>query len=382
MKKHLMIAAGLAVLSTSAAHATRARMDALGQDGATGSHFISDTRNVFKNPAHLNSMTNYVVTEWGANATATADPSSDAPQAEGGFFRQAGSFSYGVYLGSNVRAQNATKTHTTPTLTYLDRSNQLDLFFAGDAGVEWGFHIYRASNEDEQTTLFKQENDAMGIGLGVIFGDTNVYANIDFKEESKGSTLAVGDKWESETPMQIGVAHDWNSYTFFAEYNKTGYKLSHSTATTAVTDKNETKGLTLGAGHTKNVSSSARIYSSLVYSTSDNEDTQGTAAKTTTDATNLDLTFGFEVDANSWLTLRGNISQDLTGSSENTAKKKLSDERSTNVAAGATLNFGKLKVDGIIGTNSADTGIDNTHTESGHLDLDTLMTRVAVHYWF
>ena len=80
MKKHIAIAAGLAVLSTSA-FATKARMNALGQGDDRGSFYIQDSRNVFRNASEVNNMTNYVVTEWGT-ASNTAD-SVTAPHAEG-----------------------------------------------------------------------------------------------------------------------------------------------------------------------------------------------------------------------------------------------------------------------------------------------------------
>ena len=92
MKKSVLIATGLAVLSTSA-YATKARMSALGQDEGLGSYYMGDTRNVFRNPADLNYTKNYMVAEWGQDA-GTAN-------AEGGFFRELGAFNYGVYLGSN-----------------------------------------------------------------------------------------------------------------------------------------------------------------------------------------------------------------------------------------------------------------------------------------
>src|SRR6056300_1577489 len=94
MKKSVLIATGLAVLSTSA-YATKARMSALGQDSALGSYYMGDTRNVFRNPADLNSTKNYMVAEFGDNGT------GNNPNAEGGFFREMGAFNYGVYLGSN-----------------------------------------------------------------------------------------------------------------------------------------------------------------------------------------------------------------------------------------------------------------------------------------
>ena len=59
MKKHILIATGLALLS-GAAHATKARMQALGQDQNLGSFYLGDTRNVFRNAADLNGTKDYI----------------------------------------------------------------------------------------------------------------------------------------------------------------------------------------------------------------------------------------------------------------------------------------------------------------------------------
>ncbi|MBY0412824.1 MAG: hypothetical protein K2Q18_01600 [Bdellovibrionales bacterium] len=96
MKRNVLVIAGLAVLSTNA-FASKARVEALNQDSVRGSEYISDSRNIFRNPAHLNTMSNYLVTEWG---TAASTDSQTAPRAEGGFFRETGSFNYGLYLGN------------------------------------------------------------------------------------------------------------------------------------------------------------------------------------------------------------------------------------------------------------------------------------------
>ncbi|TNE99919.1 MAG: hypothetical protein EP326_07310, partial [Deltaproteobacteria bacterium] len=105
MKKQIIVATGLAVLSTSA-WATKSRLEALGQD-SNGSYYIKDSRSIFLNPAHVNTFKNYVVSEWGTQNN-SAD-STTSPHAEGGFFREAGAFSYGVYLGNESRAQNGLK---------------------------------------------------------------------------------------------------------------------------------------------------------------------------------------------------------------------------------------------------------------------------------
>ena len=75
MKKHLMIATGLAVLSTSA-FASKARMSALNQSATFGSFYLEDNRNAFRSSNSVNSMSNYIITEWGERFTNVDNTSS------------------------------------------------------------------------------------------------------------------------------------------------------------------------------------------------------------------------------------------------------------------------------------------------------------------
>ncbi len=370
MKKHIVLATGLAMLSTSA-FATKSRMEALGQDTGRGSHYIKDTRSIFRNAAHVNTFKNYIVTEWGTEA-------AGADTAEGGFFREMGSFNYGIYLGSEL-GEHAPATKTGAG--YLAQTNRTQLFFGGDMGVQWGANVYYASNKDEQANTFEQKNSAFGLGLGAIFGDIEGYANLDISDKSEGRTGGVaGDKWEGDLGLDLGLSYSWNAWTFFAEYDMSGAEDKRAASKTEYSDDT----LTVGAGYIHEVSSTARLISDISF-VMRNQETK-TATTLEQKDTYIPLTFGFEADATSWLTLRGSVAQniflasqegDLTTVANNSKKKTRAN--TTDVAAGATLTFGKLMVDGMIGTTS-NAGAANT--EDGTLSLDRLMTKVAVHYWF
>ena len=73
--------------------------------------------------------------------------------------------------------------------------------------------------------------------------------------------------------------------------------------------------------------------------------------------------------------LIGSTETETTGATTN--GKSVSDVNTTRVNLSATLNFGKLMVDGVIGTDSPANGAN-----TGRLNLDQVMTRVGVHYWF
>lgn len=390
MKKHVLIATGLAVLSTSA-FATKARMTSLGQDSGYGSHYMSDSRNVFRNAANVNSTKNYVVTEWGT-AAATASTAT-APGAEGGFFREAGAFSYGLYLGSDLESQNAIRTAGAGYAGTTGigfgvagahaRDNELDVVFGGDMGVEWGVRASYASGNDESgTPAVKEKQNSLGLGAGIIMGDLNVYLNLGLNDKTENANNTNGSKFEGDS-MVAGAGYNWMNYTFFGSYESRGAEF-----TTTGVAKNETtqKIITVGAGHIKEVSATSRLNMDLAYKNTKNEDKDGTTATNNREVklSQLPLTVGFETDATSWLSVRGSISQNLflNNRSDKTGSTTLksTDSNTTTVAAGATLNFGKLKVDGSIGNNG--TGGTANAGKSGVLDTDRLLTQVAVHYWF
>lgn len=375
MKKTLVIA-GLAVLSTTA-FASKARLQALGQDGRA-SLFLDDTRSVFLNPAKLNTMSDYVTAEWGTSAN-TVD-SEAAPHAEGGFFKKSNSFAYGVYVGNEYGAKNDKKTGASFAAT----DNVSEFFLAGDMGMKWGARFSYSSNEDKPATGIKKENSTMGLGLGIEHGAIEAYTNLVLKDESKGAT-AAGDKFDAETGINAGLSYGMNSMKFYADYDKSGYKITDATGTTSDVASSE---LAVGVAKTHEITAGSTMFIDLRYLMSSWEDKKVTAAATAkkTEETTLPLTIGFETQATSWLTLRGSVVQNIIiGDTETKygdgAKKEATNANSTAVNAGATLTFGKLMIDGVVGTTSN----DRTATASankGVLATDNLMTRVAVNYWF
>ena len=381
MKKQIVLAT-IATLATSSAWATKSRMNALGQYQDRGSFYIQDTRNVFRNAARINQTNNYIVTEWG---DATAAGGQTTPKAEGGFFKNAGAFNYGLYLGSDINDYGSLATGYAGSAVTLpaglkDRSNDLDLFFGGDMGVEWGARLHYANGKNEGT--IEQKQSTLGLGLGMVMGDLNAYVNYMLNSEHEGSTALASDKLEDDGSMNIGVGYDWMDFTFFVDYDKKAAKLTQG-ATPATTETSQSV-LNVGAGYTKEISSTSRMFTDLSFRMTSQED-KAAGATTERDYTALPLTVGFETDATSWLTLRGSISQNIIlnnvkTKTTGTAEVKSTQDNTTSVQAGATLNFGKLMIDGMIGTN----GTNGTAGagKSGVLDTDRLLTQVAVHYWF
>jgi len=361
MKKTLVIA-GLAVLSTSA-FASKARMEALGQGSA--SNYIMDSRSVFLNPASVNDQKNYITTEWGTSAV-TAD-GVITPRAEGGFFREMGTFAYGLYLGND----SSKVAHGTG---FMVPSNSLDLFIGGDMGMKWGAKVHYANAKDEQATI-NVKNSALGVSLGASQGDLEGYVNLDLSDKSTGRTGGLlADTSELKPSYKVGGSYKYASWSFFADYDAS--KLEEKV--TAVTSTTKDSTIVVGAGRVHEVNPTSRIFTDIKLSMNTNETVAAGKVKTN----KLPATLGMEVDATSWLVLRGSVSQNVVlGEVKNSAGKSKSVLNSTSVNGGATLNFGKLKVDGMIGNTSGSrtgaVGVNN-----GALTTDNLLTRVGVTYMF
>lgn len=374
MKRQLAVVAGLAVLS-SPAFASKARMQALSQ--GTASSYIDDTRSIFLNPAKLNDMNNYVITEWGTASDST--DSETAPRAEGGFFKKADAISYGLYFGNEEGMNNSDKAGDS--LAVAD--NNIELFFAGDMGLKWGARVQYSSNENKPTGGIKKESNVLGLGLGVITGGVEAYANLLLTDESKGGA-AAGDKYEADMGMNLGASYMMNGMTFYVDYNKSGYE---TTVSSVKTDDVSSTDIVAGVAKKHELAAGSNMFMNLNYTMSKEENTKATGtAEKKNESSSLPLTIGFESEAASWLTLRASVAQNFVlGSSETTlgdgTKTEKTTANSTTVNAGATLNFGKLKVDGVIGTQDVSRS-GTAGTKRGNLSTDNLMTRVAVNYWF
>jgi len=335
MRKQILIAASLAALSTSA-WATKARLQALGQDTDAGSLYYSDTRSVFKNPAYINEYNNFVITEV---------TRGNGNVAEGGFYKSAGSLNYGFNF-SNSGLNNG--------------GNELQAFVGGDAGIQWGVSAQIGKSEMESAPgVTSQDDSSFGLSAGAIMGNMEAYVRLSLKNETSDPSL--NETTEGDLNPVIGVAYTMNNNTFFGEFEKNG---SETTIAGATTETSGTE-FRVGWGRVHKVSDSARIYTDVMFQAVESEP----AANQEQEDKSVPVTVAMEADANSWLTLRGSVSHNIYETSETEAAGTETESSgiagSTSVGVGATLNFGKLKVDGSIATQSSDT-----------------TARVGVHYWF
>ena len=378
MKKQLTVALGLAVLATPA-FASKARLQALGED-TNGSFYINDNRNIFLNSAQVNTHKDLVTFETGD--TSESIDNASTPRSEGGFFTAKGNMVYGVHLGSESATSNALRTWADAS----NEQNMLDVFVGGDAGMKWGANL-SYSNVAEGGTI---DNDkVMRTRLGVAQDNWDAFANVSLMNESQDEN---GADFKGKMGYQVGGSYMMNDYKLFAEYRSIKAEDKQASADAEI-------GLwRIGAGRTSKLNDKATLFTKLeVNRTTLNLETatgslNGPNVNTydglplTTGGedlviTDVPLTIGMEVDAASWLTVRGSVSQSLVSDVSLKATSNENLEDTTIVNLGATLKFGELSVDGVIGNNDGTT-VDADGTSSGTIRTDSLMSRVSMTYKF
>lgn len=377
MKRQLTVALGLAVLATPV-FASKARLQALGED-AYGSSYINDNRNIWLNAAQINNHKDLVTYEFGGNVT--NDGAADS-RGEGGVYKTMGNMVYGVHFGGASNTANLMRAGSG--LTGANEDNNVDVFVGGDAGLKWGANLGYAKTADEGSNL---SAESMRTRLGVIMGDTQVYANINLINNAKGDNATTA-KFEGDMGYQLGVIHAWDGNTLFADYR------SFDAEGTLGTTKGDlsSKQLYVGIGRVERLNDKTNLFAKAQYLMADSEnDNSGIIpgqcaggnlfacdeAKTS----QVPVTFGIETEATSWLTLRASVSQTIWGTQEvNNTESSVKD--STAINAGATLKFGELSVDGVIGNNDGATRGEDTSSGEGSIRTDELMSRVSMTYRF
>jgi hypothetical protein len=375
MKKQLALALGLSVLATPAAFASKARLLALGES-TNGSFFINDNRNIFLNAAEVNNNKDLVTFEFGAGSTTDTDT---APNAEGGVLKAHGNLVYGLHLG---RVTSFNQTAAAVGSIYQP-SNAIDLFVGGDAGVKWGANLTYASSMDEKNgsgvNTSDSEAKSLDLNFGVQAGDISAYvkAGVMGSSENKdvlGTVAAVDLDRKSE--FEVGASFKVSEYVAFAQANMNKYEEKEAN------EDIKNASYLLGAARTERLNDKTTMFVKLSgsYVNADNEVLNATDSETKT--ITVPVSIGLEHDANSWLALRGSVSQNIWSKVDSDANDKSTVANSTNVNAGATLKFGELSIDGVVGTNNGSGVASTTTAESGTLALDNLMTRASVTYRF
>ena len=391
MKKQLTVALGLAVLATPA-FATKARLQALGED-SYGSAYINDNRNIWLNAAQINNHKDLVTYEFGGNTTGD---SAATPRGEGGVYKAMGNMVYGVHFGGASTTANGLRAGAG--LTGANEDNNVDVFVGGDAGMKWGANLgYAKSSNETRTSGVSAES--LRTRLGVIMGDTQVYGNINLINNAKGTNSAPSAKFEGKLGFQVGAIHAWEGNSLFVDFRKFDAEGTIGAPAVGKGDINSQQ-LAVGIGRVERLNDKTNLFLKAQYfmAKSENDNATAISAGSTTyaascstgansfacdeaETSRIPVTVGLETEATSWLTLRGSVSQVVWGSNE-INKNESTVANSTLVNAGATLKFGELSVDGVIGNDATGSAPAAQGTSSGSIRTDNLMTRVGMTYRF
>ncbi|HXH31174.1 MAG TPA: hypothetical protein VNJ01_10215 [Bacteriovoracaceae bacterium] len=393
MKKQLLVVLGLAVLSTPA-FATKARLQALGED-IYGSFYINDNRNVWLNSAQVINHKDLVTFEWGGNS---AFDTTGTPKAEGGIYKAAGNLVYGAHLGAASNTANGFRAASG--LTSAGEENNLDFFVAGDTGLKWGANIGYAKTEKDETGTVDTEATSLRTRLGVIMGDTQVFGTINIINEAEGPTAGGRAEFEGNLGFQVGVIQAWDGNSIFGEYRRLEGE-SEINGTGGNQDQ-ELQVIQGGIGRVTVLNDKVNLFTRASFfkidGTNDLSSAVGAPGDFSTtnplacgrlnpfacreyNAMFVPVVIGLEAEANEWLTIRGSITQVVWGTEED-ADNERGIRNSTSVNAGATLKFGELSVDGVIGNSTAAGVGSDTAAGGGTLTTDVLLTRVGVNYRF
>ncbi len=417
MKKLLTVGSALLLLTTSA-FATESRLLALGMNETDneGMYYIQDGRNIFLNSAYVNLYPDQLVTEYGTNGVTTgAGQSVDQnhkPKAQGGVFKKIGGLTYGVYYGNESNTSSllrivATRSTTAPAVALPTADNQIDFFVGGDAGIKWGANLTYAHSKNEtlNTNTGTSKETGLATRFGVIGSNWDGHANISLMSKSESPYTTGTQEFKGKLGLQVGGSYKFDFARAFGYVKHYGWEQK----ATGLTDvKGDFTSYYVGLGNEYAITEGGKVFAAI------------TAKKTDINLKYADkgevrhliipVNIGYEAVATEWLTLRGSIVQNLWGTRDNKrlatgatdlsvaagglirniygTSGKATLANSTEVNAGATLTFGQLSLDGMLGLTSNNRGTGDTSTggvankNQGMLAFDNLATRVGLTYKF
>lgn len=410
-----------------------------------GMYYVEDGRNIFLNPAYVNLYPNQVVAEWGSNGfnavvTGSAESSAtiyrvNAPKAQGGVFKKVGDLVFGVYFGNESNTSSLLRIAGTSAIATVNGAgatlasrmlqtadNQLDVFVGGDAGVKWGANATWGNGKDE-TRSAKQSAGAVRAGLIGSGWDAHLNVSVNNKAEATDTitvpatataATSVKQEFEGKLGVQVGgsyvvtgnnrvfgyVKHyGWEQMDSFNAYPKTipgasGFPVGGQNGTV----KGDFTSYYLGWGTHFDVNTTDRVFTSISAKKTDINLKFNNKAEVR--HLIVPVTVGYEAIATEWLTLRGSIVQNIWGTADNknmtsanvVARNligalyekdgKRTPANTTEVNAGATLTYGQLSIDGLIGLTNAARNGTVAEKNTGVLALDNLASSVAMTYKF
>lgn len=360
-------------LASSSALASKARLQALGQN-ENGSYYIKDTRNIFLNPAFLMATPDFANFEWGSSNRPSANPN-----AEGGFTQTHGTMKYGIQLGretameSNVVYANSLNAGATPN-GFLAPQDTVELLAGGDmGGMAWGGSFMYQRSKDENNAFPKKEASGYELRGGVAKDRFTAFGRLNLLNKSENDTSAtVNEELDGTFGINAGGTFDLgNGQSAYGEVNWEKFDVESNNNAFNYDVKRE--GLLLGYANVMAKAENTIFFHSIGFSYTKSEAKDSVSGnKNKTENFSFPLTIGLETEANSWMTLRGSVSQNVLISRTKTGQDK--DENhpnSTTVAAGTGLKFKSLILDATF-----------AGTTTGQINSVNFLSNVGMTYTF
>lgn len=360
MKKLLVIAVALASVN---AFATRARVIAL----ANSPHLV-DTQTVYTNPADIFGLGDYVTLETGLTAG-----TSSTNQAEGMVVRTMGDAKMGLSLGH--QSQNASTWGLRPA-AFGNQQNPFELTYGTKAGdMNWAATLVYSNYQDKAAagaTIAKESS--MGVRLGARSNNWDASVRLGLTNTAE---LGAGNKFTGTLGVGATLGYQMDALYWVGHVTSVGFKVENA-AGTQTTNFSDTA-IDVGVMTSVKKDGSEMFYGAKYLMDSASETVASPNGKITNST--LPVWIGLEVDAASWLTLRGSVTQTVLidslkteGTSLGAAQELSPGANNTVVAAGAGLKFNKIVVDGTLQAASAAT--------SQQLNGNSLLSTLGMTYNF
>lgn len=364
MKKLLVIAVALASVN---AFATRARMNSL----ANSPHLI-DTQTVYGNPADMFYIGgDYVTLESGNTVATTANNG-----AEGMVTRSMGNAKMGFALGHDsslsMDLRGAAVAAFPSRVNYLQQ-NPVEISYGMKNGdMAWaGTLVY--SNYVSKTGINEKEN-SMGLRAGMRMGAIDAKVGLGLGNNYQNDT---DGKFKGGMGLTLGAGMWMDTLYVSGTLQQVAFK----TETAAGAETSNFSNTTIGVNVLESIKKDGNDFFYGVGLTSSSS--KETVADKKDTSLVMPFTIGLEQKANTWLTLRGSVSQYvlINNTKSETAGVATAEfspgANNTMVAVGAGMNFDKVSVDGTLKGLTTTAGAANQE-----LSGNTLLATVGLTYMF
>ena len=280
---------------------------------------------------------------------------------------------------------------------FLGVENALNFIYAmgmGDMTVGGGLYYAKSAKNPDAAAISaanpKASQDAMGLYFSAESkAGWDAQFALGLANNAKMATSGAGDtKLTGKTTYKLSGGYHMDTMYFFGTFGAAGAKAENA-AGTSIMDRSDAS-MSLGVINSHKKDGSDFFYG-ISYESMTLKDEKGSlvavsgvAGAEKIESTVLPIIVGMEVEANSWLTVRGSIKQNfflLTSEKVSTAAVaavKNENKANTTVAAGLGMKFGKLMFDG---THAAS---DATGASDGMFGTDgaNFLGNVALTYLF